>query len=267
MSANTSFDTISNQGHFPSCQRGIPRRYLAFAPALDLLLHLEKLPPSINRRATKPDMSRGNTLSGQHMSTSRKRSSLSGAECVLLPDLRLQLQLKNISGRQLVVAEERESKMRFSFFLLIGTVTCQLQEGLPNPTVPTKHPVTTEIVILKEQNKRVEKVFVVNEDLNKDLTFQWQVDVNSNSTETVRVILQHGNDTKSFDLPYARTLNRDKKLEKAPLSGRSIVLCPKEMVNKDSILVVTLISSSNSPIEVIIEAILGYGMFFSSWVW
>ena len=51
--------------------------------------------------------------------------------------------------------------MRFSFFLLIGTVTCQLQEGLPNPTVPTKHPVTTEIVILKEQNKRVEKVFVV----------------------------------------------------------------------------------------------------------
>ena len=172
--------------------------------------------------------------------------------------VRLQLQLENISGKQLVVAEESESKMLFSFLLLIGTVTCQLQEGLPNPTVPTKqptnHPVTTEIVILKEQNKRVEKVFEVNEELNKDLTFQWQVDVNSNSTEKVRVILQHGNDTKSFDLPYARTLNRDKKLEKAPISGRSIVLCPKEMVNKDSILVVTLISSSNNPIEVIISA-------------
>ena len=45
---------------------------------------------------------RGSNLSGHQRSTSLGRSSPPQAECGLLPDLRLQLQLANISGRQLV---------------------------------------------------------------------------------------------------------------------------------------------------------------------
>ena len=159
--------------------------------------------------------------------------------------------------------------MLLSFLLLTSTVvTGQLQEGLPNPLVPTKQttiqPDTTETVILGEQtSKRAEKVFEVKENLKLNKTwkfdweapkFQWEVEVNSNSTESVRVIIQHGNDTKSFQLPYARVRNRDKKVTKAALAGRSIELCPNEVVTEDSKLFVTLLSSSDNPIEVNISA-------------
>ena len=158
--------------------------------------------------------------------------------------------------------------MLFLLILLISTVTSQLEEELPNPIVPTKQPInqpeTTKTVILEEQNKHVEEVFEITEnfkELDKNLVspwktskFQWEVAVNSNSTEIVRVIIQHGNDTKSLRLPYSRTLNRNKIHTTAPLPGRSIDLCPNEMVTKDSKLIVTLISSSNNPIEVNISA-------------
>ena len=158
--------------------------------------------------------------------------------------------------------------MLLSFLLLTSTaVTGQLQEGLPNPSVPTKQPTIqpdrTETVILGEQNKRVDKEFEVTENLKLNKTwefdweapkFQWEVEVNSNSTETVRVIIQHGNDTKSFQLPYSRVRNKDKTVAKAALPGRSIDLCPNEVVTEDSKLVVTLLSSSNNPIEVNISA-------------
>ena len=125
--------------------------------------------------------------------------------------------------------------MLLSFLLLLGTVvTGQLQEELPNPLVPTKQTTneadTTETFILGKLNKRVEKVFEVtkNLELEKNWTspweepkFQWEVEVNSNSTDTVRVIIQHGNDTKSLRLPYRRTLNRKKTETEAPLPGRN----------------------------------------------
>ena len=135
--------------------------------------------------------------------------------------------------------------------LLLSTVAVTVSGQSQNPT---EIEVGKKPVILSVQNKPVETDFEVEDDLELAGDWEWQVDVNSNSSETVRVIIQHGRDTKSFVLPYSRTLNRQKNSTKASLHGRSIDLCPKEKVTKDSKLVVTLISSSEEAIEVTISA-------------
>ena len=143
-------------------------------------------------------------------------------------------------------------------FLLLNIVTAeQLLCSVVQEETETK--IGFRNITLKNQNDPVKEEFVIAEELETNLEcgkWQWQIEVNTdaNQNELVRVIIQHGHDSKSFVLPYSRTLNRDKKYTTAPLSGRTLDLCPKETVTKDSKLLVTLISSSENPINVNITA-------------
>ena len=103
----------------------IPRRYLTFAPVLNSLPHLEKLLPSMRRRATNPDIGGATTYYLDNRGALRWAAGLhrlgqNAGSCLICGAL--QLQLGNISGSWLTTSGcgRREGEQDALLLPLVG---------------------------------------------------------------------------------------------------------------------------------------------------
>ena len=83
--------------------------------------------------------------------------------------------------------------------------------------------------------------------------FRWRVSISiegASPENPVLVLVKDGKTEKSFKMPYTRTKDRSKTAITVPFSDRSMDLCPLEKITPDSVLNISLYSSSNKTVEV-----------------
>ena len=87
--------------------------------------------------------------------------------------------------------------------------------------------------------------------------FSWRLSISidgASPDNPVLVLVKDGKTEKSFKMPYTRTKDRSKTAITVPFSARSMDLCPLEEITPDSVLEITLYSSSNKTVEVSLKA-------------
>ena len=86
--------------------------------------------------------------------------------------------------------------------------------------------------------------------------FLWRVGAelsgNTSMENPIRVVLQQGRTIESYKLPYTRTLDRSKGTITASLPARIVDLCPVEPIDESSELQITLVSTSQHTVTVLV---------------